>query len=137
VPDCIFCAIVDGSAPSERIYEDEHAVAFLDIAQATEGHTLLVPRSHCVDLTDIGPDRAADLMRAAVNVAAILRTALEPAGMNVVHASGGTAWQTVFHFHMHLIPRYRYDELNLPWIPSPKPVEALRPLADRIRASTG
>jgi histidine triad (HIT) family protein len=133
--NCVFCRIVAGSEPAERIYEDEHAIAFLDIAQATEGHTLVIPRHHCADLSDIGADRAGAVMRAAVEVGAILRRALEPAGMNVFHASGSTAWQTVFHFHLHLVPRYRFDELHLPWIPQPGSIERLRPLAERIRSA--
>lgn len=133
--DCVFCGIVAGSESAERIYEDDHALAFLDIAQATEGHTLVVPKEHYADLTDIGAERAGAVMRAAVEVAAILRRALEPAGINVFHASGSTAWQTVFHFHLHVVPRYRFDELHLPWIPQPGPVERLRPLADRIRST--
>lgn len=134
---CIFCAIVAGNAPSERLYEDEHAVAFLDIAQATEGHTLVIPREHCVDLTDIGEERAGAVMRAAVRTAGILRAALEPAGMNVLHATGAVAWQSVYHFHLHVVPRYSWAELNLPWIPRRLPVEALAGLAARIRASAG
>jgi len=134
---CIFCAIVAGTSPSERVYEDDDAIAFLDIAQATEGHTLVIPREHCVDLTDIGADRAAAVMRAALQVADILRSALEPAGMNLFHASGAAAWQSVYHFHIHLVPRYSFTELNLPWIPMHKPVDALAPLGARIRAAAG
>lgn len=130
---CVFCQIVARAAPSETIYEDDHAVAFLDIAQATEGHTLVVPREHCADIFDIGAERAANVMRAAVEVAALLRRALEPEGMNLFQASRPVAWQTVFHFHVHVVPRYSFTELTLPWIPSPGPVEALRPLGERIR----
>jgi histidine triad (HIT) family protein len=133
--DCVFCQIVAGSEPSERIYEDGHTVAFLDIAPATEGHTLVVPKQHCVDLADIGEERAAAVMRSAVEVAAVLRRALQPEGMNLVHASGRAAWQTVFHFHLHLLPRYAADGLTRPWTPRPRRLESLAGVAGRIRAA--
>lgn len=113
--DCVFCGIVAGVEPGERLYEDEYATAFLSIGPATEGHTLVVPREHCADLFDIGAERAAAVMRAAVTVAGMLRSSLGAEGMNLVHASRLTAWQTVFHFHLHLVPRYRIDELTPPW----------------------
>jgi len=117
VSDCIFCTNIAREAQVEILYEDDDAVAFLDIAQATEGHTLVVPREHCADLFDIGAQRAAGVMRAAVTTAALLRDRLQPAGMNIFHASGAAAWQDVFHFHLHLVPRYSASELNLPWVP--------------------
>ncbi|MER6951801.1 HIT family protein [Nonomuraea sp. NPDC000554] len=130
---CTFCDIVNGVIPAEILYEDDHAVAFLDLAQATPGHTLVVPREHCRDLTDIGADRAAELMRGAVHTAALLRRALEPGGMNIWHATGPTAWQTVFHFHLHLLPRYSADDLTQAWTHREVPLTSLTPLADRIR----
>jgi histidine triad (HIT) family protein len=134
--ECIFCDIVAGTAPAEVLYEDESAVAFLDIAQATEGHTLVVPREHCVDLFDIGEDRAAEVMRTAVRVADILKAALGAEGMNLINASGRIAWQQVFHFHLHLVPRYAIDELALPWQPGEGvPPERLSNLAERVRAA--
>ena len=100
---------VAGGAPAEVIREDEHTVAFLDIAPIARGHTLVIPRTHHVDLTDIGPARAAHVMRAAVEVAAMLQRALEPGGMNLIHATGALAGQTVSHFHVHVLPRYGDD----------------------------
>ena len=134
--DCVFCRILAGTEPCEKVYEDEHTIAFLDIAQATEGHSLVVPREHCADLYDIGEERAAQVMRASVRVAELLTRALEPAGMNLFQASRPAAWQTVYHFHMHVVPRYGFGDLNLPWIPSPKPVSSLAGLGERIRAAT-
>src|SRR5437879_3368875 len=116
---CIFCAIVSGQAPAHRVYEDEHAVAFMDINPATDGHTLVVPREHVRDLWDIGEERAEQLMAATVRVAARIRSALKPDGMNVMHATGAAAFQTVFHFHFHVIPRYFNDPIKLPWVPRP------------------
>jgi histidine triad (HIT) family protein len=132
---CTFCGIVAGQIPAEIVYSDEHVVAFLDISQATRGHTLVVPRRHCRDLTDIGPDRAGLLMQGAVHTAALLRRALEPGGMNIWHATGPTAWQTVFHFHLHLLPRYSPEDLRQAWTHRELPLSSLAPLADRIRAA--
>jgi histidine triad (HIT) family protein len=134
--DCVFCAIVAGEAPAEVIFEDEDAVAFLDIAPATEGHTLVVPREHYVDLFDIGLERAGRLMTSAVEVAAILRSALGVEAMNLMHASGAAAWQHVYHFHLHLVPRRSVDELTPPWAlqHNAAPSEQLAALAQQIRA---
>ncbi|HEX9712845.1 MAG TPA: HIT family protein [Actinomycetota bacterium] len=134
--DCLFCGIVAGTEPAEILFEDEDAIAFLDIGPATEGHTLVVPRHHCVDLFDIGEERAGTLMRTAVEVAELLKVALQPAGMNMVHASGAAAWQSVFHFHLHLIPRYRIDELTPPWPIGRTRADGneLTAVAERIRA---
>lgn len=133
--DCVFCGIVLGIEPAEVVYEDEDAIAFLDIVQATQGHTLVVPREHLEDIYDIGEERAASVMRAAVRVASILTAALEAEGMNILNASRPVAWQSVSHFHLHLVPRYRVDDLTLPWVPGARvPAEQLASLAERIRA---
>ncbi|MEU8397024.1 HIT family protein [Nonomuraea sp. NPDC048892] len=132
---CTFCGIIAGDIPAEIVHSDEHVVAFLDISQATRGHTLVVPREHCRDLTDIGPDRAGLLMRGAVHTADLLRRALEPGGMNIWHATGATAWQSVFHFHLHLLPRYATDDLRQAWTHRELPLSSLAPLADQIRTA--
>lgn len=111
--ECVFCAIVAGRSPAEVIYQDDHCLAFLDIAPIARGHTLVVPRLHRADLTDIGADKGAHLMRAAIAVAATLQNRLEPAGMNLMHATGPVAGQTVFHFHLHVLPRYTGGELHV------------------------
>jgi len=135
--ECVFCAIVEGTEPAEVIYEDAHAIAFLDIAPATEGHTLVIPRRHSVDLFDIGSEVAAHVMRASIEVAAMLKAALGVEAMNVVHASGRDAWQHIFHFHLHLIPRRDIGELTPPWPLNQQSAEPARlsEVAARIRAS--
>lgn len=107
--ECIFCAILAGDAPAELIHEDEHTLSFLDVAPITRGHTLVIPRAHCVDLFDIGEERAAAVMRSAVVVSSMVRSRLGADGVNLLHASGAVAWQTVFHFHVHVLPRYHDD----------------------------
>jgi histidine triad (HIT) family protein len=132
VGDCVFCGIVAGRAPAHRLLEDEHTVAFLNIAPATVGHALVVPRRHADGLWDLEDEEHAHLARAASRVARRLRRALDPAGANLVHATGAAAWQTVFHFHIHVVPRYRADELQLMWRSEPAPEVELAAVRDRI-----
>jgi histidine triad (HIT) family protein len=103
VDDCVFCAIVAGRAPAHRLVEDEHTVSFLNIAPATAGHALVVPRRHADGLWDLEDEEHAQVARAAGRVARLLRGALNPAGVNLVHATGEAAWQSVFHFHVHVV----------------------------------
>jgi histidine triad (HIT) family protein len=119
VADCVFCAIVAGRAAAHRLLEDEHTVSFLNIAPATVGHALVVPRRHADGLWDLEDEEHARVARTASRVARLLRRTLEPAGVNLVNAAGEAAWQTVFHFHVHVIPRYDTDPLRLPWVPAP------------------
>ena len=121
--DCIFCSIVAGNAKSWRVYEDEATVAFLDRGQATPGHSLVVPRLHAPDLWALTADEAADVMRAVHAVAQLLRDRLGAPGLNVVQSNGQVAWQDVFHYHVHLIPRYGDDSLVPLW-QSTRPAES-------------
>ena len=130
---CIFCAIVDGSAPSWKIHEDEHSIAFMDINPATDGHVLVIPRRHVKDLWEIGEDDAHSVMSATLTVSHMIRDALRPDGMNILHATGAVAFQTVFHFHLHLVPRFKGDPLKLPWIPRPGDPARIEELAALIR----
>ena len=131
----MFCAIVAGEAPAHRLLEDEHTVAFLNIAPATLGHALVVPRRHADGLWDLGDEEHARVARMAGRVARLLRRALEPAGVNLVHATGAAAWQSVFHFHVHVVPRYRADELQLMWREAPAPDAELAALRARVLAA--
>lgn len=132
---CIFCAIIDGSAPSWTVYEDERAIAFMDINPATDGHTLIVPRRHVRDLWEIGEEEARHVMAVARRVAHRIHAALEPDGLNIIHATGWAAFQTVFHFHLHLVPRYQGDPIKLPWVPRPGDRSKIAEVAGRIRAA--
>ena len=117
-PDCLFCKIVAGDLPATIIAEDERTIAFMDINPATRGHALVIPRAHARDVHEIDPDdlRAVAAMAQVVAGRAIER--LGAAGVNLLNSSGAAAWQTVFHFHMHVIPRYEGDPLRLPWVPA-------------------
>ena len=136
---CVFCAIVDGTAPAERVYEDEFVVAIMDICPAATGHVLVIPKTHSQDLWDIGRQDAERAMAASVRVAGMIRSSLHPAGINLVHASGAAAWQSVFHFHLHLVPRNDGDRLVPPWpLDQPRAEEAsLRAVAEQIRSASG
>jgi histidine triad (HIT) family protein len=129
---CVFCAIVGGRAPAHRLLEDEHTVSFLNIAPATLGHALVVPRRHAEGLWELEDDEHAQVARAAGRVARLLRAALEPAGVNLVHATGVAAWQSVFHFHLHVVPRYRADELQVMWQATPATDATLAALRARV-----
>jgi histidine triad (HIT) family protein len=118
-PDCLFCKIVAGELPATVIDADERTLAFMDINPATRGHALVIPRVHTTDLHAIGPDDLAACARTAQRVAARARDALGADGVNVLNSTGAAAWQTVFHFHLHVIPRYHDDPLRLPWVPGP------------------
>jgi histidine triad (HIT) family protein len=118
-PDCLFCKIVAGELPATMVAEDERTVAFMDINPATRGHALVVPCEHTPDLLEIAPDDLAACAAAAKRLAARAKEVLGADGVNLLNSCGSVAWQTVFHFHVHVIPRYRDDPLKLPWVPGP------------------
>jgi histidine triad (HIT) family protein len=132
---CVFCDIVAGTAPAERVYEDDTVVAVMDINPATTGHVLVIPKSHSSDRWHVSTEDAQRAMAASVHVARMIREGLRPDGMNLMHATGPAAWQSLFHFHMHLVPRYVGDGLTPPWPLDHRGVEgpSLREVAERIR----
>jgi histidine triad (HIT) family protein len=118
-PDCIFCKILAGELPATIVDEDERTVAFMDIAPATRGHALVIPRTHSADLLSIEPEDLQAVALASQRLAARAKERLGAAGVNLLNSCGAKAWQTVFHFHVHVIPRYDGDPLRLPWVPAP------------------
>jgi histidine triad (HIT) family protein len=113
--DCIFCAIVAGTMPAERVYEDERTVAFLDIAPACEGHVLVIPRAHSDDIHAADPADLAAVAATAQQMAARLSGALGAEGISLVQSNGRAAGQTVFHYHVHVLPRFAGDGVLMPW----------------------
>jgi histidine triad (HIT) family protein len=113
--DCTFCKLLEGSLPSWRVYEDESTVALLDKGQVTRGHTLVVPRRHAGDIWALSEEEAEAVMRCVHRVARLLRDRLALLGLNVTQANGRAAWQDVFHYHVHLVPRYGDDAFIPPW----------------------
>ncbi|MGG4167101.1 HIT family protein [Rossellomorea vietnamensis] len=104
--DCIFCKITDGEIPAMKVYEDEHVLAFLDISQVTKGHTLLIPKVHKENVYELTPDVASHIFSVAPKIANSIKAEFNPVGMNLLSNAGEEAGQSVFHFHMHFIPRY-------------------------------
>lgn len=133
--DCLFCGIVAGDVPAQIVDSDDATVAFMDINPATRGHALVIPRTHSADLIEIGDADLAATMVAARRLAARMRETLKPAGFNLVNACGAAAWQTVFHFHVHVVPRYEGDPLELPWVPAPGDPDEIAAAADQIRGA--
>lgn len=104
--DCIFCKIVNGEIPSAKVFENEHVVAFLDISQVTKGHTLVIPKVHKENVYELTPEIAQNLFEVVPKIANALKATYNPIGMNLVNNNGEKAGQSVFHFHLHLLPRY-------------------------------
>ena len=119
MPDCVFCKIVEGSLPSIRVFEDEHTIAIMDINPATSGHALVMPRRHADDIHDIPADDLARCAAVARELAGRAVHGLGADGVTIMQSNGAAAWQTVFHYHVHVIPRYDGDPLRLPWRPAP------------------
>ena len=131
--DCIFCKIIAGELPSERVDEDEHTVAFMDINPWTRGHALVVPREHSRNLYEI---EEGDLRHAAVaskRLALRMRDRLQCDGVNLINACEPAAWQTVFHFHVHVIPRFTDDPLRVPASPEQADAADLAAVAAELR----
>jgi histidine triad (HIT) family protein len=131
-PDCIFCKILAGELPATIVGEDERTVALMDINPATRGHVLVIPRTHSQDLMSIDPDDLCAVTVASQRQAARAKELLRADGVNLVNSAGSVAWQTVFHFHMHVIPRYADDPLRLPWVPAPGDPEEIAAAAQEL-----
>ncbi|HMJ01493.1 MAG TPA: HIT family protein [Conexibacter sp.] len=117
--DCIFCKIVAGELPATIVDEDERTLAFMDISPATRGHALVIPRAHARDLSEINAEDLQACIVSAQRLAGRARERLGADGVNLINSCGSAAWQTVFHFHVHVVPRYVGDPLELPWVPAP------------------
>ncbi len=132
--DCLFCRIVAGEIPATRVHEDERTIAFMDINPVTRGHLLVIPRAHSRDLLDIEPADLAATAQAAQLLAGKAVRALDADGVNVVNNCGAAAGQTVFHFHLHVVPRTAGDGFHVPLGGPPGDREALAATAEAIRA---
>ncbi|WP_249870172.1 HIT family protein [Oceanobacillus saliphilus] len=104
--DCIFCKIINGDIPSAKVYEDDHVYAFLDISQVTKGHTLVIPKTHTKNIFETPPEVAKELFARVPVIANAIRKTYSPLGMNLLNNNEAAAEQSVFHLHIHIIPRY-------------------------------
>jgi len=131
-PACIFCKIVAGDLPARIVDEDERTIAFMDIAPATRGHALVIPRAHAADLLSVDAEDLEAVALASQRLAGRMKERLQADGVNLLNSCGATAWQTVFHFHVHVIPRYDDDPLRLPWIPAAGDPDAIAAAAQEL-----
>jgi histidine triad (HIT) family protein len=136
-PDCIFCKIVAGEIPCIKLFEDEDTLAFMDINPVQPGHALIIPKEHFSDLYTVADEAISATARVARQVATALRTALMPGGINLLQCNGKAAAQSVFHFHMHVIPRAHGDNLAMNWEITPGDTAAIAELAETIKAELG
>jgi histidine triad (HIT) family protein len=133
--DCVFCAIAAGQIPSTRVYEDDRTVAFLDINPGSDGHMVVIPRTHSADIRDVAPEDLAALFTTAQHLTTLAHEALDCEGVNVINNCGAASGQTVFHTHVHVIPRYAdkgKDRVGHPWTPHPASAESLAELRDKL-----
>lgn len=134
---CIFCRLIAGEIPSHRVHEDELTLAFMDLGQLNPGHTLVAVKRHAATLLDITPDEAAAVMRTARRVALAVKAAFDPPGMTLLQANGKEGDQTVFHFHLHVVPRHAGDGIALSWPRKDPPPALLEDYAARLRRALG
>ena len=130
--DCIFCKIAAGEIPSGTLYEDEQFRVILDLGPATKGHTLILPKALTANLYELPDETAAEAMKLAKKMALLLKDKLHCDGLNLVQNNGEVAGQTVSHFHLHLIPRYKEDGQKINWVPSEPSREELEAVRKEI-----
>ena len=130
--DCIFCKIANGEIPSRTIYEDQQFRVILDLSPATKGHALILPKEHADNLFELPEKVAADAMNVAKKMGAVLKDRLNADGLNLVQNNGEAAGQTVMHFHLHMIPRYKEDGQNINWKPHEPSAEELDEICKQI-----
>ena len=130
--DCIFCKIANGQIPSKTLYEDEDFRVILDLGPATEGHALILPKEHAANLFELSEELAAKALLVAQKIAVRMKNTLGCDGLNLVQNNGEAAGQTVSHFHIHVIPRYKNDGQNINWVPSSPSQEELEAVCQKI-----
>ncbi|HSS64442.1 MAG TPA: HIT family protein [Gammaproteobacteria bacterium] len=133
--DCIFCRIIAGEIPSFKLYEDDATFAFMDINPANDGHALVVPKDHAEDVHAVTDESISSTVITAKKIAAAVEKTVSPGGINLVQCNGPAAGQSVFHFHMHVLPRRDGDDLKLNWGLRPGDMDAIGKLAEKIKAN--
>ena len=130
--DCIFCKLANGVFPTNKVYEDEDFTAILDLGPATKGHTLILPKEHADCLFDLPDETAEKLLKVAKKLGKKLVDELKADGLNVIQNNGEVAGQSVMHYHLHLIPRYKNDGQNLLWKPGKMSDEEAKEILDAL-----
>ncbi len=131
--NCIFCKIIAGEIPCVKLYEDELTMAFMDINPGNEGHALVIPKEHWEDVHAIPSDLIGSTVKTVKKIATAVEETLNPDGINLVQANGKGAAQSVFHFHMHILPRRMDDELKMNWGLRPGDMGAIKEVCERIK----
>ena len=131
--DCIFCKIANGEIPTNTVYEDDKFRVILDMGPGSRGHSLILPKEHFKDVTEITPEYAAEVLPLAAKIGAAMKSQLGAAGFNVLQNNGEAAGQTVFHFHVHIIPRYEGGAKIVTWTPGDPTGEELAQICEQIR----
>ena len=131
--DCIFCKIANGEIPSATVYEDSICRVILDVNPANKGHALIIPKEHFDNIYSMDAETAAKIFTIATEVAKAQKAELNPDGLNILQNNGEVAGQTVFHFHMHLVPRYIKDNVTMTWVPGKADTEELSTLSKALR----
>ena len=131
--DCVFCSIIAGDIPAIKVYEDIETLSFMDINPGNPGHLLVIPKQHYRNIFDIPPETAGKIMQVGANLAGVIREVLNPDGLNLFQSSEAAAFQSVFHFHLHLLPRWEGDSLLLPWTPQPGDMDEIRKVATQLQ----
>ncbi len=133
--DCIFCKIANGEIPSSTVYEDDEFRVILDLGPASKGHALILPKDHFRDVCELDPKVAAKILPLGAKIGTAMKKSLGCAGFNLVQNNGEAAGQTVFHFHVHVIPRYENGPSIVTWTPGKETPEELAKTADRIKSA--
>ena len=132
---CIFCRLISGEIPAARVHEDELTLAFMDLGQVNPGHVLVAVKRHAATLLDLTPDEAAAAMRTAQRLALAIKQTFDPPGITQLKANGKEGEQTVFHFHLHVVPRHADDGITFSWPRKNPPREQLEEYAARLRST--
>jgi histidine triad (HIT) family protein len=135
--DCVFCKIVSGQIPSSKVYEDSQILAFMDAGQVNPGHVIVAVKPHVKNIYSLNADLAAAVFRAAVQIAKAVKTSMQPAGMTLLQANEKAGWQTVEHFHIHVLPRHLEDGVTFTWPVKNPPRAELDRIADRVKGGLG
>ena len=131
--DCVFCKIVAGELPAGKVYEDAQTVAFMDLGQVNPGHVIVAVKPHVENIYGLSDDLAAAVFQTAAKVAKAVKATMQPEGMTLLQANEKAGWQTVFHFHLHVVPRHTNDGLTFTWPAKQPPQQELARLAEQIR----
>lgn len=131
--DCVFCKIIKGEIPATTIYEDDDFKAFLDISPASKGHTVIIPKKHIADIFEMDDSTSQKIFKVVTKISKAMKEELNFDGLNILQNNGQAAGQTVFHFHIHLIPRYENDDIRLGWKPEKVDFSEITKIAENIK----